>query len=110
MSRFNDIIDGNGHKHPREGSRPGGFCLAKNVECKDGVTLSVQVSEFHYCTPRSNVGPYTHVEVGFPSVKPHEAMMKFAEEPDMPTQTVYGWVPVEVMREFIELHGGEKED
>ena len=46
--------------------RPGANQIPEIV-CKDGTTLSVQASEFHYCTPRDNKGPYTHVEIGFPS-------------------------------------------
>ena len=37
--------------------------IADRVECADGTTISVQASQFHYSTPRSDCGPYTHVEV-----------------------------------------------
>ncbi len=76
------------------------------IICKDGTTLSVQASEYHYCTPRDNYGPYTHVEVGYPTAVPHDAMLRYAEESSDPTCTVYGYTPVEVVNEFIELHGG----
>ena len=37
------------------------------IFCNDGFSLSVQASRDHYSIPRNNEGPYTHVEVGFPS-------------------------------------------
>ena len=33
------------------------------IYCNDGTTLSVQASAFHYCRPRSDVAPWSHVEV-----------------------------------------------
>ena len=32
--------------------------------------------------------------------------MNYAETPENPTETVYGWVPVEVVESVIEKHGG----
>ena len=82
----------------------------KRIECVDGASLSVQASMGHYCSPRTDAGPYSMVEVGFPSHKPQESMMEFAETPENPINTVYSWVPVEVVKEFIDLHGGFKGD
>ena len=66
----------------------------------DGTTVSVQANRASYCTPRNDIGPYTSVEVGFPSVRPswwneHSSGDEIA-----------GWVPVSLVREFIEEHGG----
>jgi hypothetical protein len=36
---------------------------AGQIVCADGTRFSVQAGEFVYCTPRDNVGPWTHVEV-----------------------------------------------
>lgn len=33
------------------------------ITCGDGTQFSVQASEFTYCQPRDNQGPWTHVEV-----------------------------------------------
>lgn len=54
-------------------------------------------------------GPYTHVEVGFPSEvpEPWEIWSEFVEDPESPTSTVYAYVPVEDVRALVELHGGE---
>ena len=85
--------------------------LYPKIECADGTTLSVQASETHYCTPRDNFGPYTHVEVGFPSVPPPNSWMQYfdGEADDDPCGSVYGNITVELVREFVELHGGEIE-
>jgi hypothetical protein len=66
-----------------------------------GVTLSVQASSFHYCTPRTdNAVVYTHVEVGFPSAVVPE-LLSYAETDTEPTNTVYGWVPVELVNTLM---------
>ena len=83
--------------------------LSPKIECTDGFSMSVQVSETHYCTPRMNDAlEYFNVEVGFPSAE-EELLMPYAEEEANPTGTVYGWTPVEVVNSVIEKHGGIKE-
>lgn len=83
------------------------FPLAKRVECADGFSVSVQASHGAYCSPRTNLGPWSHVECGFPSDVP-SVIMDYAEELDHPTATVYGYVPIELVEELIESHGGIK--
>lgn len=40
------------------------------VVCNDGFTMSVQASQFHYCSPRVDLAEsYDSVEVGFPSLE-----------------------------------------
>lgn len=77
------------------------------VTCADGFTMSVQASYTHYCSPRDYIatGNYNTWEVGFPSEK-EDLLMDWIEEPDNPTDTVYGYVPTEVINEVIEKHGG----
>jgi len=79
--------------------------LRPTIKCADGLTLSVQASKTHYCTPRMDFGPYAEVEVGFPSERVEE-LMPYAEDVTAPTQTVYGYVPVEIVEQAIEAHGG----
>ncbi len=81
------------------------FPLAERITCSDGFSLSVQATHGAYCSPRQNIGPWSSVEVGFPSAKP-ELIMSYAETPESPTDTVYGYVPTELVEELIELHGG----
>lgn len=78
----------------------------ERVKCADGATVSVQASQYHHCEPRHDVGPYLSVECGFPSVPPPESWMPYCEDPSRPTDTVYGFVPLSVVREFIDAHGG----
>lgn len=74
------------------------------VVCADGVTLSVQASVNHYCTPREDTGPYTEVEVwcisncDFP-------INEFEYEESDPSS----YVPIEQVVAFIDNHGGFKE-
>ncbi len=79
--------------------------LMKQVACKSGLKMSVQASFSHYCEPREDCGPYTHVEVGFPSAKV-EDLMPYAERPEEPTETVYGWVPIQLVESIISNNGG----
>lgn len=83
------------------------FPLAKRIECEDGFSISVQASHGSYCSPRTNIGPWYQVECGFPSDIPTE-IMHYAEQPEEPTETVYGYVPIELVEELIAAHGGMK--
>ena len=80
------------------------------VTCPDGLTVSIQASEVHYCTPRDNTGPYTSVELGFPNQIPPKEILEYADDKDSPTDTVYGYVPVDLVKEWIESHGGKLPD
>lgn len=75
------------------------------IVCADGFAVSVQASASHYCTPRDNDGPYTEVELGYPS-EPVEAWMEYAEDPDRPKDTVYGYIPIELVVRGLDQHGG----
>ena len=76
------------------------------IVCKDGFSMSVQAGIGIYSVPRKNLenGEYKAVEVGFPS-EPEELIFEYAECEDY-TQTVYGYVPVELVEKVIEKHGG----
>ena len=76
------------------------------IVCADGFSMSVQGHEGAYCHPRiNNAEKYTEVEVGFPSQR-EELLMEWAESPNRPTETVYAWVPITVVRDVIAKHGG----
>jgi len=79
------------------------------IKCVDGFSLSVQASRTHYCRPREDEGPYSAVEVGYTSERV-ESFIPFAEDADNPLDTIYGWVPIELVEEAIESHGGMKEE
>ena len=75
------------------------------IKCADGFTMSVQASRGSYCSPRADSGPYDSVEVGFPSSF-DVYLHRYAEDPDKPTDTVYGWVPADTVIMCIDAHGG----
>ena len=82
------------------------FSRTPRIRCMDGTHLSVQVGAGMYCTPREGKGPWTHVEVGYPSVKPPARWEEFAEDWSEPTSTVYAYVPLSEVELFIASHGG----
>jgi hypothetical protein len=76
------------------------------VVCADGFRMSVQASELHYCIPRDSIGPYSAVEVGYPSERV-EAFMPYIDGADSEaTNTVYGYVPLSIVADAIDAHGG----
>ena len=81
-----------------------GFIFRPHVRCKDGFSVSVQASRYHYCTPReTDVDPreYTHVEL-----VPSESDTIIAPYSEGPDSSVYSQVPVSVVDELGEKHGG----
>jgi len=77
----------------------------KPVTCADGFRVSIQASDGKYCCPRNDDGPYIEVELGFPSQR-EPMIMKWAEDKNQPTATVYGYVPSVVVLEMLLKHGG----
>jgi len=123
------------------------------IECIDGFMMSVQASSMHYCTPRENQGPYSEVEVGYPSERPTKDWESYFEGTwqaigivgtikrvwedrssfkyalrtglsnkswwyfkrlvegillDNATNSVYAYVPINLVISLIESHGGMK--
>jgi hypothetical protein len=81
--------------------------VTEHVVCADGFEFSLQGSSYHPCTPRQDKGPWTTLEIGFPSGA-DDLIMPWAEEPHNPTSTVYSYVPVGIIAELVEKHGGLK--
>lgn len=80
------------------------------IVCKDGFSMSVQAGFYLYSTPRADMesGNYEEVEIGFPNAK-EDLICQYAEDPRDYTETVYPYVPVEVVEAVIEKHGGIEE-
>ena len=79
----------------------------------DGTTLSVQASKCHYCSPREDYFfdghtieyfDYTSVEVWCVSVQPPESWSEYGNQDSDP----YAYIPVRLVEDFIDLHGGIK--
>jgi hypothetical protein len=73
----------------------------------NGVSLSIQASYNHYCTPRMLIpyAQYSEFEVGYPS-EVIEALMPYCKDSNRPTETVYSYVPLEVLHTYIASVGG----
>lgn len=86
------------------------------ITCKDGTTLSVQASKYHYCSPRGDCfaswDQYSLVEVGFITndgepVTPPEEWREYSSDCEFPSD-VYAYVPTELVEALIEEHGGKE--
>ena len=75
--------------------------------CADGFKMSVQGHCGAYSHPRDDFAKhYTAVEVGYPSERVEDLMPYIDGEGSNPTETVYGYVPVEVIEKIVAAHGG----
>ena len=80
--------------------------INETVICADGFRMSVQANEGAYCEPRQNdEKKYNLVEVGFPTER-EPLIMPWCENDHNPTNTVYGYVPVDIVTNVIVKHGG----
>jgi len=80
--------------------------IKRRIKCVDGFSMSVQAGAYHYCSPRvDDLGFYNAYEVGYPSEE-ESLLMPYAEDEERATETVYGYVPVQVIAEVIAKHGG----
>ena len=79
----------------------------KKVVCADGFSMSVQAHDGAYCTPREgDAERYTEMELGYPSER-EELIMDWIEVPDgNPTESIYPYIPVDVVTTVIVKHGG----
>lgn len=76
---------------------------------KDGISLSIQASSAHYSSLDSfEQDKYETVEVGFPS-EPIPELLPYAEDSGAPTDSVYAYVPVDLLNNIIEAHGIDEE-
>jgi len=86
---------------------PNSRIVRYRAKCADGMTLSLQVSDGHYCSPRDDAGPWNEVEIGYPSRKPPKSIMHYIDGlGSEPTKAVYGYVPVKLVDRWIARHGG----
>ena len=113
-----------------KGTSYGGIKIRPRIICANGFGVSIQASDSHYCTPRNNYGPYLRVEIGYPSDEVPEwrdyaenkvslTILQKLKEWFMvrilkkrgylsyyPTNTVYGFVPIEIVNAVLESYGG----
>ena len=90
VSRINDHLKNSEREFP---SGP-----VSHITCRDGTRISVQASEYAYCKPRDNIGPWTHVEV----------MMISKVDPihfEYPEDDVAAYIPIELVAQEILTRG-----
>lgn len=75
------------------------------VKCADGYTVSVQAGYGIRSHPQADADEYTAVELGYPS-QSDEEIIPYAENTNRPCETVYNFVPVEIVDKLFEKHGG----
>lgn len=75
------------------------------VRCADGFTVSVQAGYGLRSLPGDDAVFYTHVELGYPS-EVEEDLLLYEEDEEHPDDTVYNYVPVTLVDEVFEAHGG----
>ena len=86
-------------------------CNSWDEYCKPGDMVDQGVADYFLdiLPPRTktmkNCDTYATCEVGYPSQK-EELLMPYIEDPTEPTKAVYPYVPVEVIEQVIEKHGG----
>lgn len=76
--------------------------------CNDGFNISVKCGVYHYCNPRNDIGPWASYEAGYPSGRPSDLLLTYAEDRFMPLNTIYSYVPEWVLFKEFKLHGGLK--
>lgn len=81
--------------------------IRPRVLCKDGFSVSIQANHNAYCTPEADLedSNYTEVELGYPNQE-DELLLDYAEDVDCLTDTVYPYVPIEIIEKVCENHGG----
>ena len=78
------------------------------LHCADGFSVSVQMSYFNYCNPREALtrsDQYTEAELGYPSQE-EPLITEYAEDRQDLSRTVYGYVPMQVVEQVFQKHGG----
>lgn len=72
--------------------------------CFGELKLSIQASEYHYCSPCEDCNYYDEVEIGFPNFNFSDGFIQeYAEDKDKPQYTVYGYVPISELAKEISV-------
>lgn len=79
------------------------------IRCNDGFSISIQVNNGNYCASENGTRQFgfnwVEVEWGFPSEE-IDAVKYNAEDEGNTTNTVGGYVDINLIDELIEEHGG----
>jgi len=78
------------------------------IHCYDGFSFSVQANKYHYCSPKCDPYDsliYDNYEVGYPS-EPLLELKEYVEWWYDCWDTVFGYVPIDVIKTIIDKHKG----
>lgn len=91
-------------RRAKETYEPGDYraAVVPQLRCPSGLTLSVQASRGHYCTPREQEGPWTTVEV----LCRDRELTTLRRYRDVTGGALYCYVPVERLNRIIANAGG----
>lgn len=84
-----------------------GIQFRPRIKFSDGFSVSIQANAGAYCSPRNYNGFYYEVELGYPSdivedwLEYMEDDFEFAD----PRQSVYPYVPVDIVFQELSKHG-----
>lgn len=85
------------------------FFIIPRIYCKDGFNISIQVHNGNYCASENGTRTFgldwKLVEWGFPSSE-IDAQKYNAEDDDDTTNSVGGYVEIDLIDELCEEHGG----
>ena len=93
----------------KDGSRS--YQVCERIVFANGESVSIQAGALHYSSPRENsvsgsYSDYSEFEFGFPSVKPTDEIMQYAEDTENPTNTIYAYVPIQLIVDWINEMAG----
>lgn len=75
------------------------------IICKNGFSMSVQGSAYHYCFPKSLQKYYDSMEIGFPTKRINK-LLQYRDGSGNATESVYAYVPCELIETIIKKNGG----
>jgi hypothetical protein len=108
-----DMPSDNADDQPLSNNKP----TNPRIFFNNGGSISIQASRTAYCEPRNDEGPYSEMELGFPTqgTEIPDSLLRYEEtsqegmgEDFNPYESVYGYVPVAVIKELINVNGGIK--
>jgi len=73
------------------------------IKCVDGFHVSIQANEFTFCIPSNNDGPWSHIELSFPSEQLPKLFNKFIITNN---KYIYTQVPICLVDSLLDAHGG----
>jgi len=81
--------------------------ILPSIETNNGLEIAIQAGELFCCSPRDNYGPWELVEINYINRR-IEKLTAYADDAENIEDTIYRWVPVDLIDEIVEENGGIK--